>query len=358
MKYILVINPGSTSTKLAIFKEEIKLFETTREHNGEELVTHSSPEEQWLLRRDELLRWIQEVGFNPSLFSAIAARGGVIGQLNSGAYQVNEALRKASLHSSTPHASNLAAVIAFDLALQWGIPAYIYDAVCGMGEPNPIYTYSGLKELPRPFLTHVLNTRAVGFHHAQVQSENLFQKTYIVTHLGGGITTNLVVHGQIVDFVGDDEGTFSPERSGGLPARSLVKIAYSGKYTQKQLQTKLKGQGGLVDYFATSDFRMIEKMACEEQNQQAQEVIAAMALQIAKDIGSLATVTEGDIDALLLTGGLAYSSNLCQMIEKRVRFIAPLYRYPGSFEMEALAKGVLRVLRGEETAHQYSEEFK
>jgi butyrate kinase len=357
MNYILVINPGSTSTKIAIFKEEIKLFETNMEHNGEELKTHSFPEEQWLLRRDALINWLREVDFDFSLFNAIAARGGVIGQLNSGAYQVNEALKNASLHSSTPHASNLAAVIAYDFALKWGIPAYIYDAVCGMGEPNPIYTYSGLKELPRPFLTHVLNTRAVGFHHAQIQEEDLFQKTYIVTHLGGGITTNLVVHGQIVDFVGDDEGTFSPERSGGLPARSLVKIAFSGKYTQRQLQTKLKGQGGLVDYFATSDFRIIEKMAIEDQNKQAQEVIEAMALQIAKDIGSMATVSEGAIDALILTGGLAHSSKLCQLIEKRVRFIAPLYRYPGSFEMEALAKGVLRVLRGEETAHQYIEEF-
>jgi len=357
MKYILVINPGSTSTKMAIFKEEIKHLEITMEHNGEELKTHASAEEQWLLRRDALLNWLRSVGFEPSLFSAIAARGGVIGQLNSGAYQVNDALKNASLLSTTPHASNLAAVIAYDLAQKWSIPAYIYDAVCGMGEPNPIYTYSGLKELPRPFLTHVLNTRAVGFHHAQVQEEDLFHKTYIITHLGGGITTNLVVHGQIVDFMGDDEGTFSPERSGGLPARSLVKLAFSGKYTQKQLQTKLKGQGGLMDYFATNDFRMIEKIAFVEQNKQAQEVIEAMALQIAKDIGSMATVSEGAIDALLLTGGLAHSSKLCQLIEKRVRFIAPLYRYPGSFEMEALAQGILRVLRGEETAHQYIAEF-
>jgi len=355
MNYILVINPGSTSTKIAIFQEEVMHLETSIEHTREELITHSSPEEQAQLRRDALLTWIQEVGFESTRFSAIAARGGVIGQLKSGAYRIDQALKEASLHSTTPHASNLAAVIAFDLAQQWRIPAYIYDAVCGMGEPDPIYTYSGLKELPRPFLTHVLNTRAVGFHHAHVQGENLFQKTYIVTHLGGGITTNLLFHGEILDFVGDDEGTFSPERSGGLPARSLVKLAFSGKYTQKQLQTKLKGQGGLVDYFATNDFRIIEQKAFSELDQKAQEVIAAMALQIAKDIGSMAAVAEGKIDAVLLTGGLAHSAKLCQWIEKRVQFISPVYRYPGSFEMEALAEGVLRVLRGEETAHPYAD---
>lgn len=355
MNNLLVINPGSTSTKIAIFHEDFLFLETTREHSTEELNVHSSPEEQAQLRREAVLTWIKEVDYETTLFSAIAARGGVIGQLKSGAYRIDHTLKEASLHSTTPHASNLAAVIAFDLAQKWQIPAYLYDAVCGMGEPNPIYTYSGLKDLPRPFLTHVLNTRAVGFHHAHVNKQDLFQKTYIVTHLGGGITTNLLFHGEILDFVGDDEGTFSPERSGGLPARSLVKLSFSGKYTQKQLQTKLKGQGGLVDYFSTNDFRIIEKKAYLEQDQKAKDLIAAMALQISKDIGSMATVAEGNIDAILLTGGLAHSTKLCQQIEKRVRYIAPVTRYPGSFEMEALAKGVLRVLRGEEIAHRFTE---
>lgn len=353
MKDILVINPGSTGTKVAVYGDSRILYEKTLEHDLSELHAHPSPRDQADFRKTSLLNWLTEMTYPRERFRAIAARGGVIGELETGAYLVDMALMEASLHSSTPHASNLAAVIAYDLSVLWGIPAYIYDAVCGMGKPDPMYTLSGLQEIPRPFVTHVLNSRAVAYHHAAIQGKNPMEQNVIVVHMGGGITTNLIHQGKILDFVGDDEGTFSPERSGRVPCRGLVRLAYTGRYQQKELQTLLKGRGGLVDYLGTNDFRLVEQMAYEQQNTLALQVIQAMALQIAKDIGAMSTVVSGQIHAILLTGGLAYSQRLCSLVQERVSFLAEVHRYPGSLETEALAMGVLRVLRGDELAHQY-----
>lgn len=353
MNDILVINPGSTGTKVAIYGDSQILYERTIEHDLSELHAHSSPREQADYRKETILNWLNELAYPWKHFRAIAARGGIIGELETGAYQVNLDLVEASLHSTTPHASNFAAVIAYDLSMLWGIPAYIYDAVCGMGKPDPVFTISGLKEIPRPFVTHVLNSRAVAYHHAAKQGENMIEQNYIVVHMGGGITTNLIHQGKILDFVGDDEGTFSPERSGRVPCRGLVRLAYSGCYQQKELQTLLKGKGGLVDYLGTNDFRLVEQMAYEQQNPMALQVIQAMALQIAKDIGAMSTVVLGHVHAILLTGGLANSDRLCSLIQEKVGFLAEVHRYPGSLETEALAKGVLRVLHGDEIAYQY-----
>ncbi|NLN83005.1 MAG: butyrate kinase [Firmicutes bacterium] len=353
MKYILVINPGSTSTKIALFAQGTITHETNLEHDEQSLKKYESINEQWPMRKEAIETWLKSLNIDFDQIKAIAARGGITKPLETGAYRVDQALRDALFNSNNPHASNLAGVIAYDFAEENNLPAYIYDAVCGMGKPEPIYAYSGLEGVDRPYLTHVLNSRAVCFHHAQLQAEDIYQNNYIVVHMGGGITTNLVAQGKIIDFVGDDEGTFSPERAGRIPTRILVKLCYSGKYSEKEMQRQLKGQGGLISYLNTNDLRQAEHQAYQEGDKKAFDVLAALHLQIAKDIASLAPVVEGNIQGILLTGGMAHSASLTAEITKRVKFIAPVYVYAGTREMEALALGIERVLQGEEKAYNY-----
>ncbi|MCE5196411.1 MAG: butyrate kinase [Negativicutes bacterium] len=353
MQTILVLNPGSTSTKVALFQDKNKQYECNLQHAAAVLKQFPQINDQIELRKAAILAYLQEIGFNTKTLTAIAARGGVIGQLESGAYRIDAALVRASRLSPAPHASNLAPIIAYELAEQWQRPAYIYDPVCGCGIPEPLYTISGIKELPRLFLSHVLNSRAVCFEYADRAGLDILRSSFIVTHLGGGITSNLIRNGKILDLVADDEGSFSPERSGGVPCRALVKLCYSGRYTESEMQTLLKGKGGLVDYLGSNDFIEVEKRAYAEGDEQALLLIQALALQVAKGIGSLATVVNGAVDAILLTGGLAHSDRLCSLITQRIRFLAPVAVLAGSREMEALAFGVLRVLNGEEAAHTF-----
>jgi len=351
MQTILVINPGSTSTKVALFQDRIKLQECSLQHTAEDLKQFPNINDQIDLRKAAVLDYLGKIGFDPSQITAIAARGGVIGRLESGAYRVDAAVAEASRHSQAPHASNLAPIIAYELSKVWNLPAFIYDPVCGCGIPKEIYTISGIKELPRPFLTHVLNSRAVCFEYAAREHLDVSHSTFIVTHMGGGITSNLIRNGKILDLVEDDEGTFSPERSGGVPCRALVKLCYSGQYTEREMQTLLKGKGGIIAYLGTNNFIEVEERAFKQGDQQALLIVQALALQIAKDIGSLTTVVNGAVDAILLTGGLAHSARLCSLITERIQFLAPVAVLAGSREMEALAFGVLRVLNEEEEAH-------
>ena len=213
-----------------------------------------------------------------------------------------------------------------------------------------MYTITGVPELKRAFLTHVLNSRAVSIAQARKDGRKLEESTYIVTHLGGGITTNVVHQGRILDFVGDDEGGLSPERSGGVPVRPLVKLCYSGKYSEKEMQSRLKGKGGILAYLGTNDIREVERRV-DNGDEYARLIFETMAMQIAQDIASLAPDVCGRVDKIILTGGIARSVRFTDLVKKRVSFLAPVVVIPGAFEMEALAGGVLRVLRGEEEAH-------
>jgi butyrate kinase len=344
---ILVINLGSTSTKVALYDGQTELDCETLEHSTRELAGITSEEESLAIRKEAVAAYLKRHGVEISRLSAIAARGGVIGQLNSGAYLIDEALVEACRKPLAPHVSNLTPIIAYELASQAGIRAYAYDMVCGCGVPEELYTLSGVPELPRPFLTHVLNSRAVCFEQAKREQKAMEDGTYIVTHMGGGITTNLIDRGKIKDIVADDEGAFSPERAGGVPCRKLVKLCFSGKYTEKEVQTLLKGRGGMTAYLGTNDFKEAERRILLG-DERALLVSRAMAMQIAKDIGSLATVAQGKIDKIILTGGMAYSQMLTDLIRQRVSFIAPVSVIAGTFEMRALAWGVYRVLTGRE----------
>lgn len=349
---ILVINPGSTSTKVALYRNKQELNERTLYHTTEQLNCCDSMNDQLEFRRDAVYKYLDEQKTPLDSLAAIASRGGVIGQIESGAYLVDQSLVDASKNSVAPHASNLAAVIAYELAQKAGINAYIYDAVCGCGVPDELYTITGLPEIKKSFLTHVLNSRAVAIKQANQSGRKLSETTYLVAHMGGGITTNLLVGGKIKDFVGDDEGAFSPERAGGIPCRKLVKLCCSGKYTEKEIQQKLKGRGGMLAYLGTNDLRDIERLI-HAKDANAQLIYQAMAMQIAKDIGALCTVVAGNVDGIILTGGLAYSQSFVDMIMERTSFLAPVIVIPGTCEMEALAWGIHRVLVGEESASKF-----
>ncbi len=348
---ILVINPGSTSTKLAIYAGEKELHSVNKEHSAAELASFTSINEQLPLRKKAALDFLLQKGIALTDLAAIATRGGVVGKLKSGAYLIDSALADASYHSPAPHPANLAPIIGYQLAQEAanGMHAYMYDAVCGCGDPDKLFLHSGLPELKRVFLTHVLNSRAVAIEQAKRDNVALEECTYIVVHMGGGITTNLLKGGKIIDLVADDEGTFSPERSGGVPCRKLVKLCYSGKYSEKEMQKLLKGNGGLMAYLQTNDLIEVEKRI-DNGDEKAERVFKAMALQIAKDISSLAPVVAGNIDKIILTGGLAFSTRLVALLQERVNFLAKVTTIPGSFEMDALARGILRVLQGKENA--------
>lgn len=348
-KLILVINPGSTSTKVAVYENETERDSRNLSHSAEDLKRFPDINDQLDFRRRAVLDYLEDLGLAPESLSAVAARGGVVGRLESGAHVADEAFARASLQSAAPHPANLAPVIAYELSRRAGIPAYVYDPVCACGTPEEILAISGLPELPRPFLTHVLNSRAVCIEQAGRDGRDLEDTCYVVSHLGGGITTNLIRRGRIYDIVGDDEGTLSPERSGGLPCRRLVKLCYSGRLTEKEMQARLKGRGGLTAYLGTNDLVEIEKRI-DGGDRQARLVYEAMALQIAKDIGSLFPVVNGAVDKIILTGGLANSERLTGLIESRVKFLAPVSVIAGTFEMKALALGALRVLTGREKA--------
>lgn len=350
-KLILVINPGSTSTKVAIYNGETEIDTTSIDHSAEELSKFNDINEQLDFRKEAVLDYVKNKGYQLSDLAAIAARAGVVGQIETGAYLVNEDFADASKNSPAPHPANLSPIIAYELANEagTGIKAYIYDAVCGCGIPEEIFTLTGVPEIKKPFLTHVLNSRAVAIEQSRRNGVKLENSTYIVCHLGGGVTSNLIKGGKILDFVGDDEGGFSPERSGGVPCRELVKFCFRSGLSEKEVQKKLKGKGGLMAYLGVNDLRKAEEMAKEDDF--AKVVIDAMIMQLSKDIGSLAPVVNGEVDNIILTGGMAYSEYLTEEMKKRVSYIADVCVIPGTFEMEALAKGIYRVITGKENAH-------
>ena len=353
MYSILVINTGSTSTKVALFAEDARQWEENIVHFQEQLAHCGSMLEQYPLRRQALEETLQRRGVQLRQLSAVAARGGTFGCAQGGAYRIEERLLEACRNPVTSHPSNLSALLAYDIAQQAGCEGYIYDAVC-TNEVKKIARYTGLKDVWRRPFSHVLNTRAVARQIAQKMGRQYEQLVVIAAHLGGGISVNIHDHGRIVDLVCDDEGPMSPERAGGMNGKSYVDLCFSGSYTKEGMMRRLKGRGGLIDHLGTSDLREVEQRILQG-DAQAAEVLAAMGYQISKAIASLAAVAAGRVDAIALTGGGAYCGMLVEPIRERVSFLAPVYVFPGGREMEALAAGVLRVLRGEESARIYEQ---
>ncbi len=355
-KYILAINPGSTSTKVAVFENEEKLILKKIEHKTEDLEKFEKITDQHQYRLDLILNWLNEEGISTSSLKAVVGRGGLLRPMPSGTYIVTDKMiEDLKIGIQGEHASNLGGIIANGIADKEGINAYIVDPVA-VDEFDDIARISGMPEIKRRSLFHALNIKAVSHRLANELNKDLNEINLIVAHLGGGISVAPLLKGRAVDVNNANEmGPFSPERTGGLPVGDLAKMCFSGKYTLKEIKTKLKGKGGLVGYLGTNDAKEVSEMI-EKGDKKAALVFDAMAYQIAKEIGAMATALNGDIDYIILTGGLAYSTRLTDKITKMVKFIAPVKVHPGEDELEALNEGTLRVIDGKEKEKIYEDE--
>lgn len=351
---ILTINPGSTSTKIAVFDNDNALFEETLRHSSDELVGYKSIIDQYQFRKQVILRTLDEQGINLSKLSAVVGRGGLLAPMPGGTYSVNEKmLEDLRIGLQGQHASNLGGIIAFEIAEQLNIPSFIVDPVV-VDEMDDIARISGMPEIERKSIFHALNQKAVARRAAKDLEGAYEDFNFIVAHLGGGISVGAHQKGRVIDVNNalDGEGPFSPERSGGLPVGDLVKLCFSNKLTQGEIMKKIVGKGGLVAYLNSNDGREVRQMI-ESGNKEAEIIYKSMGYQVAKEIGSCAAVLKGEVDGIILTGGLAYDKTLVGWIKERVNFISDVLIYPGEDEMLALAEGGLRVLTGEEKPKTY-----
>lgn len=352
MEKILVINPGSTSTKLACYDGDKEVWHESIAHDHTVLRGFASVCDQLDFRYDLLLKALADHGMTLSDFDAVAARGGPIAELHSGAYEVNDAMEAViRTHPLDQHASLLGALLANRIEHEAGIPSYIYDAV-SVNEMLPVCRITGVPVLPRVALIHNLNMRAAALRLCREKGWDYKEKTILVAHMGGGITVSLHQNGVVVDTVSDEDGPFSPERAGLLPVSFVLNMIDRGEIDADGVRRLIKGSGGLVAWLGTNDSRKVEEMIAAG-DERAKLIYEAMAVNVAKSIGRLAPVVRGKVDAIILTGGIAYSDYFTGMIIPMVDWIAPVTVLPGENEMQSLAEGVLRVLRGEETARHY-----
>ncbi len=353
MEKLLILNPGSTSTKIAVYEDETPLFTEAIVHTPEELAPFEHVAEQYAFRRELVVRSLEAHGVEMRSLTGIVSRGGLLTPLHAGAYEVNDDMVwQLKNRPQNEHASNVGAMIARSLSQEYGIPAYIYDGIT-VDELLPVNKITGLPILRRKGMGHNLNTRAAAMRYAREQGRSYREVTVIVAHMGGGISVNLHHNGRIEDFISDEEGPFSPERAGGLPMFDVIKMCYDGKHDYNSMMKLVKRQGGLMAHLGTTDSREVERMV-RSGAEHARLVYDAMALNIAKNIAKCAPGVCGKVDAILLTGGIAYSSYVTEYIRERVEFIAPVVVYPGEDEMLSLALGGLRVLRGEEQARTFT----
>jgi len=351
---ILVINPGSTSSKVALFSNEQLLFDKKIEHNSEELSVFPRIIDQYQFRLKIILNFLREKGISLSTLDAVVGRGGLLHSIPSGTYRVNEKmledLRRGVMGE---HASNLGGLLAQGIAADLSIPAYIVDPVV-VDEMKSVARISGIPEIPRISIFHALNQKAVARKAALDLGKDYEKVNFIIAHLGGGISVGVHCKGKVIDVNNalDGEGPFTPERSGGVPVGALVELCLSGKFSKDEIMKKIKGKGGLVAYLNTNDVREVIRRI-KKGDKKAKLILEAMAYQAAKEIGPGATVLKGQIDAIILTGGIAFNNEFVNIVKDRVSFLSLVMVYPGEEEMLALCKGALRILEGEEVDKVY-----
>ncbi|XVK83083.1 butyrate kinase [Bacillus stercoris] len=353
-KRILTINPGSTSTKIGVFHNERSIFEKTLRHNIEELQRFDQIIDQYEFRKNHILETLHEQGINISKFDAVCARGGLLRPIEGGTYVVNDDMIE-DLKSgyAGQHASNLGGIIAREIADGLNIPSYIVDPVV-VDEMSVLAKVSGMPEIERKSIFHALNQKAVARKAAASLGKRYENMKMIITHMGGGITIGVHDRGRVVDVNNGlhGEGPFSPERAGTVPAGDLVDLCFSGEYTKEEIMKKLVGTGGLLGYLGTNDAVKVEQMI-QGGNEKARFIYDAMAYQIAKEIGAASAVLKGEVEAIVLTGGLAYGKSFVSTIRSYIDWISDVLVYPGENELQSLAQGALRVLQGEEQSKQY-----
>jgi len=347
--HILVINPGSTSTKIAVYRGTQSMFQKNIVHSEDELSVFENVADQFEFRKSIILKELRDNDVDLDCIEIVMGRGGLIKPVPSGVIAVNERLKEDLRHSPLgEHASNLGGLIADDIAQSLpNAVAYIADPVV-VDEFDDLARISGHPILERKSIFHALNQKAIAYDYARAINTPYKELNLIVVHMGGGVTVGAHHHGRVIDVNQglDGDGPFSPERTGSLPIGGVIGLCFSGKYTEKEVRKMVTGKGGLVAYFNSNDARLIENMA-EAGDAKAKLIYEAMAYQVAKEIGSMATVLFSDVDAILLTGGLAYSRYFIELISERVKKMAPIHVFPGEDEMKALAKNGVKVFMGE-----------
>ena len=350
----LIINPGSTSTKIGVFEDESLLFEETLRHSSEEITSFPNIVAQKDFRKKIITYLLESRNFHISRLNVVVGRGGMLKPIPGGTYPVTDALLKdLEIGKQGQHASNLGGILAKEIGDSLNIPSFIVDPVV-VDEMEEVSRLSGVKELPRISVFHALNQKAVAKRYAREIGKPYESLNLIVVHLGGGVSVGPHKQGRIIDIFNalDGDGAFSPERAGAVPCGALVKMCFSGKYTEKEVYSKLVGKGGMTDYLGTNDMRDVKKLVSEG-DEYAKLVRDAFFMQVAKDIGAMATVLEGKVDQIIVTGGIAYDEITINALKERAGWIAPFTVYPGEDELLALAQGALRVLNGEEKAMEY-----
>lgn len=348
---ILCINLGSTSSQAAVFEAGADIADIEVSHSAEDLKAHAGIPAQTALRKGLIEKLLAEKSIDLHNIDAIAARGiGMQGRYQAGAYRVSREMAHDALNAR--HVGlGVGTQIAYAWQEEYGIPAYLYDVV-QTDEITDVARVSGTPLITRSGATHTLNTKAVARKVAAELGKTYENVTFIMCHLGGGISTSLHHNGRIVDVTSVDEGTFTPDRSGRVPCVKLLQMALSGKYQPENLKAMLAGNAGLIGYLGTNDCREIEQRIAQA-DKQAELIYKAMVYQTAKDIGALSAAACGRVDGIVLTGGIAYSSLFTGWLREMVSYLAPVIVYPGSMEMDALYQGVSRVLEGTETAKEY-----
>lgn len=352
---ILAINPGSTSTKIAVYRNNKSVFLKNIKHTAEEIGQFRTITDQFSFRKDIILKELNEAGIDVNKISAIVGRGGLVKPIESGVYEVN-GLLKADLRNGVmgEHASNLGGLIADDIARSLpSAKAYIADPVV-VDELDEVARISGHSKFKRVSIFHALNQKAIARLYAKSLNRHYEDLNLIIAHLGGGISVGAHRLGRVVDVNNalDGDGPFSPERAGTIPAGQLAKLCFSGEVTYEEVKKMITGKGGLVAHAGTNDAHEIELKA-RSGDAKAKLIQNAMSYNIGKAIGSMACVLKGKVDAIILTGGIAHNPDLVDYIKGMVGFIAPVAVYPGEDEMQALAMNGLMVLRGDVTAKEY-----
>lgn len=352
---ILAVNPGSTSTKIALFDDEKLIVRQVVEHPHHEIARLKTVSAQEEMRRKAILAFLTETGVDLKSLSALVARGGILRPIPGGVYLVDEEmytdLKKARFGS---HASNLGVVICWPLSGELGIPAYTVDTVA-TDELVDEARLSGLKGIPRQSLSHALNSKAAARRAARELKRRYLEVNLVVAHLGSGISVSAHQNGKMVDVNNaNSEGPFSLERCGTLPSLSLADLCFQGGHTHEETERLLTREGGVYSYLKTKDFREVIQWM-KEGNLHASLVVKSLAWQVSKEIGAMGAVLRGEVDGVVITGGMAYSQTLVGLISSRVTYLGPLFIYPGEEEMEALAAGALRALRGEQKPLHYKD---
>lgn len=350
---ILVINPGASSTKLGYFINDNIKKDIVLRHPYEELKNLRDIQENKNYRITKILNSLQENNINLNDLSAISAIGGLLKPLRSGTYLINEIMIKDLEQGKRGyHASNLGGLIAYEIAQKLNIPAFITDPV-SVDELCTLARYSGSSLIERDSLSHALNTKAVAKRWAKENNKSYNHINLIVVHLGSGITVSAHKNGQMIDVTNSmQEGAFSTERTGTLPSMKLAELCFSGKYTFDEVRKIIFGEGGIYSYLGIKNFKEIMNKV-NSGDKKAKEVVDAMIYQIAKEIGALATVLDGKMEGIIITGGMAHDNYLVENLKRKINFLGKVYVYAGEDELKALGEGALRVLLGDEQALTY-----